>query len=128
MPLEIVQGAPVARFVGAKCGTIFAEPYTAIGYARDGQVIGGAVFNGYTGRNVDLSIGHDAQSWPVSFVRFFGNYVWNTLKVERMTMIVRPELVPLCARMGGKIEGVLRDWYENGDAVILGILRHEWKL
>jgi hypothetical protein len=126
--IEIRQGAEVALFVGSKCGTVFAEPYTAIGYSVDGRMVGGAVFNGYSGRNVDLSIGHDAKSWPVAFVRFFGDYVWNTLKVERMTMIVRPSLVPLCRRMGGTVEGKLRNWYSNGDAVILGVLKSEWKL
>jgi hypothetical protein len=54
--------------------------------------------------------------------------VWNTLKVERMSMIVRPSLVPLCVRMGGSVEGVLRNWYVDGDAIILGVLKSEWKL
>jgi hypothetical protein len=45
-----------------------------------------------------------------------------------MTMIVRPSLVPLCRRMGGTVEGKLRNWYPNGDAVILGVLKSEWKL
>lgn len=125
--MDIIQGPEVAAYVGRKCGTEFAEPYHAVGYAIDGKVIGGIVLNGYDGRNVDLSIGHDGKSWPIAFARFFTEYVWDELKVTRISMIVRPSLVPLCQRMGGQIEGVLRNWYEDGDATLLGVLRHEWR-
>lgn len=126
--MEIVQGDKVAGFVGDACGTVFATPYLAVGYAHDGKIIGGAVFNGYTGRNVDLSIAHGALSWPPAFVRFFGEYIWDTLKVERVTMIVRPEHEILCSRMGARREGVLRRWYHDGDAIICGLLKEDWKL
>ena len=125
--IRITEGEPVAQFVARQCGIDgFADPYRAIGYTLDGAILGGAVFNGYTSRNVDLSIGHEARSWPVPFVRYFGDYIWETLGVSRVTMIVRPELSPLCKRMGAEFEGILRKWYPDGDAALFGLLREDW--
>jgi len=126
--IAIEQGDPVADFVGQVCNVVFAPPMTAIGYSVDGVMQGGAVFNGYTGRNVDLSIANTGKIWPPSFVRFFGDYIWDTLGVERVTMITRPGLEFMCHRMGAKREGVLRKWYPDGDAIILGLLKDEWRL
>lgn len=127
--LTIVQGEPAVKFVASAMGCEFAEPMTAIGYAVDGKVAGAAIFNNFDGRNVNLTIAHGAQSWPPSFVRYFGDYIWNDLKVQRVTLVTRAELVPLCNRMGAKMEGVLRSWFSDGsDAVMLGILKAEWKL
>jgi hypothetical protein len=127
VPLQIVMGDEVADFVGEVCNAQFAHPLTAIGYSVNGVITGGAVFNGYTGRNVDLSIAHNGRIWPPAFVRFFGDYIWNTLGVERVTMITRQELEPMCIRMGAKREGILRNWYPDGDAIILGLLKDEWR-
>jgi hypothetical protein len=125
--MEIVQGPLVAQFVGERCRAEFSEPYHAIGYTQNGEIVGGIVLNGFNGRNVDLSIAHTAKSWPVAFSRFFTDYVWDELKVKRISMHVRPSMVPMCLRMGAKLEGVLRNWYDDGDATLLGVLRDEWR-
>lgn len=126
--LEIVQGQPVAAFLGEQLGTVFALPYLAIGYSKGGQIMGGAVFNGYTGRNVDVSAANTQPTWPRAFVQFFGEYLWDNLKVERATMITKFEHEHICLAMGAKREGVLRNWYPDADAVICGLLKEEWKL
>lgn len=124
---EILQGATVASFVANRCGTVFAEPYAALGFASDGTIEGGIVFNGYTGRNVDISVANDLALWPPAFVRYFGDYLWNKLNVDRVTMIVRPENEHMCLRMGAKREGVLRSWYPDSDGILCGLLKSEWK-
>lgn len=126
--MAICIGDEVAEFVGQVCGTTFADPKIAIGFSMNGKVIGGAVFNNYNGRNVDLSIAHTGRVWPPAFVRYFGDYIWNTMGVERVTMIVRSDLEFMCHRMGAKREGVLRSWFPDGDAIILGLLKNEWRL
>lgn len=127
--MEIVQGPSVAQFVGHKCGAQFAEPYLAIGFGEDGVVLGGAVFNNWNGRNVDLSVANAVVKWPPAFVRYFEDYIWNTLGVARVTMVVRPGTERMCLKMGAKMEGLLRDWYGEGrDGVLFGLLKAEWKL
>lgn len=127
--MQIVQGPEVAHFVGTLCGTEFAQPYEAIGFKIDGQFAGGAVFNGYDGRNCDLSVANGITRWPPAFVRYFGDYIWNTLKVHRVTMHVRAENSTMCTKMGAKMEGVLREWYPDGSpCVVFGLLKSEWKL
>ena len=127
--IEIIQGPPVAQFVGAKCGAQFAEPYQAIGFGEGGAVLGGCVFNNFNGRNVDLSVANDIVKWPPAFVRFFEDHIWNTMGVARVTMVVRPGTERMCLKMGAKMEGLLRDWYGEGqDGVLFGMLKAEWKL
>lgn len=127
--MAIVQGREVAAFVGQRCGADFAEPYTAIGFTLHGQHHGGAVFNNYNGRNVDLSVANDIRKWPPAFVRYFSDYVWNTLGVQRVTMIVRPGNERMCLKMGAQLEGMKRNWFEDGlDGIEFGLLKSEWKL
>lgn len=127
--IEIVSGPDVARYVGIQCNVAFAEPFTAIGFKVDGKFEGGAVFNGYDGHNVDLSVANSIKRWPPAFVRFFGDYIWTQMNVQRVTMIVRPNNSRMCVKMGAKLEGVLRKWYPDGsDAALFGLLKDEWKL
>lgn len=121
-------GDSVARFVSEQCGVWFSEPMIAIGYAVNGTVRGGVVLNGWNGRNVDVSVGHDAPSWPSSFLSYIHDYVWNVMKAERATMVVRPENEHFCLRLGAVREGVLRRFYPDSDAVVCGLFKEEWML
>lgn len=126
--MQIVQGPGVVQYVGQVCETEFADPCTALGFTIDGAYSGGAVFNNYNGRNVDLSVANSIHKWPPAFVRYFGDYIWNTLKVERVTMIVRPGNERMCLKMGAKLEGMLRGWYPDSDGILFGLLKADWKL
>jgi len=126
--IQIVFGDAVSDFVSAQCGVAFSDPKICIGYARDGKVCGGAVLNNWNGRNVEVSVGHDANSWPMAFLKFVGDYVWNTMKAERATFTTRPETEHFCLRLGARREGVMRGFFPDGDAIVCGLLKHEWGL
>lgn len=46
----------VAAYVARFAGKPFSPPFVAFGVERDGEVIGGFVFNGYTGPSIEVSL------------------------------------------------------------------------
>lgn len=123
----IVRDARVAEFVGGEIGVIFSPPLSCIGIEKDGEIIGGAVFNNYEGKDIHLSAA--GRGWTRGFLAEVGHYVYTVLDCQRMTVITaHPGVVRLAERLGGQIEGCLRRHFQDGqDAFIVGILKHEYK-
>lgn len=123
----IVRDARVAEFVGSQIGVVFSPPLTCLGVERDGEVIGGFVFNSYEGADIHVSAaGRGATKGLFAEV---GHYVYSVLGCERMTIITeKPEVVRLAERLGGQVEGLMRNHFGAGrDAFIVGILKAEYR-
>lgn len=98
-----------------------------MGLEKDGQIIAGAIFNVFEKPDLHVSIaGH---GWTRTFCREVGRYVFEQLGYLRMTALTeQPEVVRFAERLGGQVEGLLRNHFGPGrDAVIIGILREEYK-
>ena len=123
----IVTDERVARFVGGQIGSIIYPPFTAMGVERGGEVIGGAVFNCYTGPDIELTLA--GKVWSRSFLREVGAYAFDQLGCVRVQMTTEQEKVAQYAeRLGGKREGVLRDKFGKGrDGILVGVLEQEYK-
>jgi hypothetical protein len=128
--IQIVQGEQVAQYVALRNSAgMFAEPYHAIGFTLDGEFKGGVVFNSYNGRDAEISVANDITRWPIAFYRFFADYMWDTLKLHRVTMSVRPGTERMCLQLGAKLEGMKREFYpDGGDQLLFGLLKSEFKL
>lgn len=123
----IVRDARVAEFVGREIGVVFNPPLTCIGVEKDGEIIGGFVLNVYEGADVHVSAaGTGATKGLLAEV---GHYVYSVLGCERMTVITeKPEVVRLAEKLGGQIEGLMRNHFGKGrNAYIVGILKHEYR-
>ena len=117
----------VIRFVSEKLGVGLVPPFTAMGIEHDGRVIGGVVFNCFTGANVEVTAaGH---GWTRKFLRQVGEYVFDQIGCARMTFTTEQEDVArLAERLGGKREGEMRDFYGLGrNGLIIGILESEYR-
>lgn len=125
--MKIVTDERVGEFVSSRSGIDFALPATFLGIERDGEIVLGVVFNGYTGPNVDISVA--GGPWPRGFLERMGRYVFDELGCIRMTAHTEQErVVELACRVGGSAEGCLRNYYGQGrDAVIIGILKSEYR-
>lgn len=124
--MSIVTDERVARFVGERCGIILYPPFTCMGVEKEGMVVAGVVFNCFTGFNVEVTIaGH---GWTRQFMRDVGRYVFDQLGCIRMTATTEQrEVVSIARRLGGKVEGSLRDFYGPGShATVIGILKKDW--
>lgn len=117
----------VARFVGERVGSIIVPPFTAMGIERDGEIIAGVVFNHYEGTDVHFTAaGH---GWTRGFLHEVGRYVFDTLGCIRMTAITeQPQVVRLAQRLGGEVEGLMRDHFGPGrHAFVVGILKADYR-
>ena len=124
----IVADERVARFVSDTVGKAFVPPFTVMGIEKNGKIIAGAIFNVFEGADVHVSIaGH---GWTRSFCREVGRYVFDQLRCERMTALTEhPQVVKFAERLGGKVEGLLRNHFGKGrDAFVIGILKEEYRL
>lgn len=99
----------VAEFVGKKLGVAFHPPFTCMGVVDDeGLLIGGAVFNGYNGFNIDFSM-YAPGMVNKRFMRAFFDYPFNQLGVLRLSARTRranKRVCDLLTRLGFKFEGV----------------------
>lgn len=125
--LRIVTDERVAKFVGEKIDRVIYPPYTVMGIERHGEVISGAVFNCFTRRDIHATIAGSV--WTRSFLREVGNYVFSQLKCERITVITHQTRVEsLAARLGGRREGILRNYFgPDLDGILIGILKAEYR-
>lgn len=123
----IVTDDRVAPFVGAQIDAIIYPPFTAMGLEREGQIIGGAVFNCYTGPDIELTLAGSV--WNRPFLRAMGQYAFGQLGCCRVQMTTEKEAVAQYAeRLGGQREGILRDKFgPRRNGIILGILAHEYR-
>jgi RimJ/RimL family protein N-acetyltransferase len=123
----IVVDERVARFVGQRVDRIIYPPFTCMGIERDGEVIGGVVFNCYTGHDIHVTVA--GSGWTKGFLADVGQYLFGALKVGRVTVVTEQvKVVRLAERLGGQIEGCLRNHFGPGrDGYVCGILASEWK-
>jgi RimJ/RimL family protein N-acetyltransferase len=126
---RIITDDRVARFVESRYGGKFVPPFTCAGVEVGGDVIGGAVFNVFTGQDIHMSAAGEPRAWSRRFLRAIGIYVFRQLGCARITVITeQPAVAALAERLGGKIEGVKRDHFGQGrDAIMIGILAGEWR-
>jgi len=123
----IVDDERVARFVGERIERRICPPYTLMGIERDGEIVAGVVFNGFTRNGVDVTVA--GTGWTKGFIRAVGQYVFRGLGCLRMSVLTeQPGVVRFAERLGGRVEGLLRNEFGEGrDGYLVGILREEWK-
>lgn len=123
----IVADERVARFVSERLNFALCPPYSVVGMERDGKIIAGVLINHFEGHDCHISVA--GTGWTRSFLEAVGEYVFEGLGCLRMTFITeQPHVISLAERLGGKIEGCMRDHFgECRDGIIIGCLRNEWK-
>lgn len=123
----IVTDERVARFVSEQLGVSICPPFTCMGIERGGAIVGGVIFHCYEGPNVHITVA--GKGWTPGFMRGVGKYVYGQLGCLRMTITTQSySVAKLAQRMGGKVEGRLRDQFGEGiDGIVIGVLKREYK-
>ena len=125
--MKIVDDERVPRFVGERVGSVICPPFTSMGIEKDGEIVAGVVFNHYEVTDIHVTIaGH---GWTRGFLAEVGHYVFGALRCERITVITeQPEVVRITERLGGEIEGLMRNHFGQGrDGFVLGILKSDYR-
>lgn len=123
----IVTDHRVAELVTRLTGKVFAPPFTCAGIEKDGEVIGGVIFNCYEETDIHVSIA--GKGWTRGFLSDVGNYVFRQLRCNRITCITEDaKVVRIAERLGGELEGCLRDHFGKGrDGFLVGILEKDYR-
>lgn len=126
----IITGQGVAEWVASRIERKAYPPYKAIGVARDGQIIGGVILNSYDGSDIAATVVGEPRAWTRGFLRALGRYIFGELGCERVTIVTeQPKVLDLALRLGGRLEGRLRDKFGPGrNAALIGILKNDWKI
>lgn len=125
--MTIVTDERVAPFMARALGKNIVPPYEAVGIDKDGEIIGGVIFNNFTGNDIHVSVA--GKGWSRQFISSIGEYVYDKLHCGRMTVITeQPRIVRIAERLGGQVEGLMRDHFgEDRHGYIVGILQKDWK-
>lgn len=125
--MNIVCDERVPLFVASRIGHVIVPPYTAMGVERDGEVIGGVIFNHFTGFDCHVTVA--GTGWTRGFLECVGDYVYTTMNCLRVTIITeQPKVVRLAQKMGGEIEGLMRNHFgPEKDAFVVGVLKEDYK-
>ena len=120
------QSAAVAKWAGERLGCSFIPPFEAVGILnRNGQRIGAAILNDHADRNIELTAyGPGAFSrhvcvWLAHYCFIQNNCRRVTTRTAASNLYVRK----LLEHYGWAKEGTLREWYDDDDAIIYGLLR-----
>ncbi len=109
-------------------GHSFREPCWAFGITdRRGTLVGAVVWTDYQHNNVELTMVGRGAFHKRTLCELFG-YAFDELKVKRISFTVhsaKEDVISLCVRIGCRVEGRKRRYYEDGDAIILGMLKEE---
>ena len=107
----------------------FAPDAVGLGVVKQGQLLGGVVFDQYTGLNIVMSAAFESPRWatPKTLRQLFA-YPFITAGCRRITAITTPEnkAARAITKIGFQQEGILRNFFPGDvDGVVLGLLREE---
>ncbi len=114
------------------------QPFTAFGFVSDGRLRGGAVFTGYNGDTVELSLAGRAAATRTAWAAIT-NYAFDQLKCFRLQMHTNRRnkhvLRMLAGKLGVRYEGVAKHYFGKDDGVVYALtvdelpaFKKKWKL
>jgi len=112
----------IGPWVCEKAGGRWVEGNPAIGIEKDGKLVVGVTYDGYTGSSICIhSRCDDATATTREFYRIIFDYPFNQLKVKRLTGLVSSnnhQAKRVDEKLGFKYEATLRDYFPDGDAIV----------
>lgn len=114
-------GMLLAGYFVKNTGHPITGPFTAMGFVKNGDIVGQAIFNDYTGSNVEIHL-YAPKCFTRSVISSVYKYVFNFLKCKRLTAKFysdNQKILQLLERLGFKYEFTQEDYFqkENGDII-----------
>jgi hypothetical protein len=106
-----------------------ADPFIGLLIEKDGVPVGAVILNDYTpGQNIELTA-HTCGNWSISDVREIARYCFARVRrITARTSVKNTRAAYMLRALGFKREGVLRDWFDDADAIVFGLLRSEQRI
>lgn len=97
--------------------------------SQTGTILGVVVFSRFTTGNCEITVVADSPRFiSKTFAYAVAGYAFMTLGCRRVTAFIavdNQKSLDLAQRLGFRVEGTARQWFESGDAFLLGILRED---
>lgn len=123
----------IGEWVTDKAGGKYQEGNIAFGIEKDGELVVGVMYDGYTGENGSISMHWRVES-PIHVTRYFYwmafDYPFNTAKVKRINGLVdsnNPHAIRVDEKLGFICEARLVDYFPKGDALVFRMFRDDCK-
>lgn len=118
----------VGEWVVEKAGGQYHDGNIGIGLERNGSLIAGIMYDGYTGSSIAMHSRCDDPAYVTrSFYWMIFDYPFNQLKLKRVTGLVstgNPGAQKINEKLGWKRETTLSDYFPDGDGIVY-IMRRE---
>lgn len=113
-------GLLLANHFTRNTGYPITGAFTAIGWIKDQKIVGQAIFNDFTGANLEIHL-HAPNCMCKQTIRDVYKYVFNTVKCERLTAkpyCTNEKLLQLLERIGFVYEFTQEKYYKEGTNLI----------
>lgn len=125
----VLNNSEVVRFVESRLKVKLHEPHQCFGFAaEDGRPLMAAVFNGFNGANIDLTMVAEPGGITRAAIQFLARHAFQTNGCRRVTVRTtkrNKKALRAAARAGFTYEGVSRGYFPAGDAVVFRMLKDE---
>jgi RimJ/RimL family protein N-acetyltransferase len=106
--------------------------HATLGVVRRGRLLGGVVYYGYRGFDIQIGVAFDGKGWALpSTLRALCAYPFSELGCERVTAVTSKKnkiARKMLIKAGFRFEGVIRRGLDGAnDGCIYGLLKHECK-
>ena len=115
-------------FAEKELKTHFADPMIGLVVVDRGKVCGAVILNNCTpGRNIDVTaVGH---CWSVKVIRFILRHCFSQARrVTAQTSVNNHAAIKALQQMGFQREGLMREFFDDGDAIVFGLLKSEQRV
>jgi hypothetical protein len=123
--------ARIGQWVTEKAGGKYQNGNVCIGIEKDGELVVGVMYDGYTGENGSISM-HWRVDDPKAVTRLFYwmafDYPFNHAKVRRITGLVdssNTRAIRVDEKLGFKCEARLESYFPKGDALVFRLFKDE---
>lgn len=116
-------------YIGQRLELAICDPFIGLIVEHNGNQVGAVILNDYTpGHNIELTA-HTCGNWTVRDVRDIARYCFARVRrVTARTSVRNTRAVYMLTALGFRREGLLRDWFDNADAVVFGLLKSEQRI
>lgn len=115
----------INTYVGDNGGGYCAPgTFSALGWARDGEIVAGLVFYDCNGSHCLVNIAITGKRFPPGLLKAGLFYVFSQIKLKRLTFLIEEVNLPsqnLVTRLGAIPEATLRDAGKTGNMLIYAL-------